>query len=344
MSAGLEQRGHEVAFVAVKQHGWHQLGELVPHDISVAEGLRLAHLAGLEYQLRPVWVHLGDDPGMTLASGSKAVVRRNPFDRETWDVLGLGLSDDYVLHTPEQAFAFGEHIIDAGHPLAALGSIADGRRAFAAFRLDGVTIGGTDHVDAFLNVMTSFDGSLATFVKVSYIRVVCANTFHMVLGERETPTYKVRHTGEPLGRRVDDARRSLEIGWRGLEAFQAEAERWLDRDVDRREFDRIVEQLLPVAEPHSDKHVRRVNEQREQVRAVYESSFTNTDITGSAWGVLNAWTEWVDWTSGRYPSRDARVAAQVNPGSTLDERRAFGSGEIARALGLDQPLSPNTHS
>lgn len=335
MSAGLEQQGDKVTFVAVREHGWHQLGTVVPGDISVAEGLRLAHLADLEYQLRPVWVHMAQAPGMQPAAGNYASVRRNPFDRERWDVLGVGLTDEYVLHTPEEVFAFGEHVIDQGHPLAALGSIDHGKRAFAAFRLDDVLIGGKDQVHSFLNVLTSFDGSMATHVRVSYIRVECSNTFEMVMEERATRSYRVRHSGAALSRRVDDARKSLEIGWRGLEKFQREADRWLQRKVGAREFDRVVERLMPMAVPGTGPGVSQVRAKRDRFRALYESAATNRDITGTAWGVLNAYTEWVDWTRGSYPSTEARVAAQMNPDSSLHTQRSEGSRTIARMLGLE---------
>jgi phage/plasmid-like protein (TIGR03299 family) len=335
MPTGLETDGSRVTFVAVRGHGWHQLGTLVDHDIGVSDALKLAHLSDLDYQLVPAFADLGTPgAGMVRAPGSVASVRRNPFDRKSWDVLGIGMSDNYVLHTPEEAFAFGEQIIEQGHPLAAMGSVAGGRRAFAAFRLEGVTVGNQDKVNAFLNVMTSFDGTLATFVRASYIRVICENMFNDVLRERGIPTYKARHVGGPLTQQVHDARAALDFGKKGMTEFTREADRWLARTVTLREFDMVERELIKEPRGATPKQRANTSDRRETFRKLYESSFTNQAITGSAWGVMHAWTEYVDWIGGTYPTREARVAAQVNHGSTLESRRDDGVRTIARVLSL----------
>lgn len=332
MPAGIETDGDRATFVAVKEHGWHQMGTLVEHDITVPEGLSLAHLADREYHLEPVAVPVGSPPRFILAPNQVAAVRKNPFTDE-WQVLGVGMTEAYTLHTPEQAFGFGEQIIEQGSPLAALGSIADGRKAFAAFRLDGITVGGQDQVNTYLNVLTSFDASMSTHVRVSAIRVVCSNTFHAVLGQSEMPTYKVRHTGDPLETRVDDARGALDIGWQALEQFQAEAEAMVRREVTATEFDKIVAALVPMTDQMTDRQRDIRAGQREGVRAVYESA-TTKDIAGTAWGAWNAWTEYADKYAGNFKTAMARQVAEVMPGSITDQRRDQGARTIQRVLSL----------
>lgn len=332
---GIEQhKDGRAAFVAVKEHGWHRLGELSEEDLTIPQGLVIAHLNDLEHHTEPVLVPVGDPPAMIPAPGVVATVRKNPFDREQWDVLGVGMSDEYVVHTLEDTLAFGANIIDAGYNLASLGSIDRGRKAFAAFRLDGITIGDVDAVDLYLNVMTSFDRSMATTCRVSQIRVVCKNTMDAVLGESTAPTYRVRHTGEPLESRVADARAALEVAWSGADEFAKEAEKWLDTPVDDGEFDKIVAALYPLSATASESAKTRAHDQRHTLTALYSEGETITAIKGTAWGALNAYTELVDWNYGRYDTVYERVAAQTLPGSGIDKRRIAGAKVIAKALGM----------
>lgn len=334
MGHGLEQDGERATFVAVKDGGWHQLGTVEEGPLSVEQGIRKAHLADLDYHLEPVVVPVGEPPRFQRAEGQWASVRRNPWDRDKWDVLGTGLSDQYVLHTPEQVFTLGEDIIAQGHPLSALGSINGGRRAFAAFALDGITIGGFDQVDMFLNALTDFTGGGATVYRVSGIRTECANTFNAVMRQYELPTYKVRHTGSELTSRVDEARAALDVGWTAMAEFQREAEAFLAREVTASEFDKIVAALIPTPDSLGDRARANRLEEREEVRAVYEDSRTTEGIRGTAWGVLNAFTEWADWQSGQFTDASQRMVAQITPGSRIDNSRTRAGSVVAGVLSL----------
>lgn len=330
---GIEQhQDGRAAFVAVKEHGWHRLGELSDVDLTIEEGLLKSHLDGLEHHTEPVMVPVGNPPVMVSADGHVATVRRNPFDREQWDVLGVGMSDEYVVHTLEQTLAFGSGIIDAGYHLASLGSIDRGRKAFAAFRLDGILIGDVDAVDLYLNVMTSFDRSLATTCRVSQIRVVCKNTMDAVLGEETAPTYRVRHMGDPLLDRVQDAREALEVAWSGADEFAKEAEKWLAVPVVDTQFEQIVAALYPLSSTATESVKTRVDDQRHKLNSLYFDGDTVANIKGTAWGALNAYTELVDWNYGRFDTVYERVAAQTIPGSGIDKRRIAGAKTISKVL------------
>jgi phage/plasmid-like protein (TIGR03299 family) len=338
--AGIEydQSTDRATFVAVRDHGWHQMGHLSDKDLSVEEGMALAHLSDLDYHTEPIIVGVGSPAVLQVAPEYQAVVRRNPFDRDKWEVLGAGMKTSYTLHTPEQAFAFGEQIIEEGKPLAALGSIANGKRAFASFRLDDLTIGGVDQVHNFLNVMTAFDGSMATVCRVSSIRVVCQNTFNMVMGERTAPTYKVRHTGADLEHRVDDARAALQVGWKSMERFQAEANAFLDREVTDKEFRAITEALFPIADDATDRAKEKALDARLAVATLWDGP-TVENVRGTAWGALNAFTEWVDWKAGNFATDQDRMVAQITPGGTMDKRRASGAKTIADLLKIEVPAT-----
>lgn len=334
MAADIEQSTDgRATFVAVKEHGWHRLGTLVDHEITVAEGLKLAHLADLDYHTEPIAVPVGDPPRFIFGENLRAVVRRDPFDTDQWQVLGAGMTDAYTIHTPEDVFGFGETLIDSGKPLAALGSIAGGRKGFAAFKADDLTIGGVDQVRMFLNVMTGFVANQATVCRASGIRVECSNTFHMVMGQRDAPTYTVRHVGDGLEGRIEDARAALQIGYAGMEVFQEEAEALFAKEIIDTEFAQMVKDFTWVPEAASDAAKNKAGEAADKIMALYNGP-TLVKVNGTAWGALNAMTEYLDWTSGSFRTEENRMVAQITPGSVIDGRRIKASKVVAKAVGL----------
>jgi phage/plasmid-like protein (TIGR03299 family) len=343
MPAGIEYDAStgRAMFVAVEEHGWHQMGTLVKgRSISVTEALELAHMNDLDYRLEPFAIIAGDPPNLVSAGALRAVARRKPFDRDKHEVIAAGLTDDFTMHTPEQAFGLGENLIDAGKPVAALGSINDGKRAFAAFFADSISIGGVDQVNMYLNVMTAFDGSMATTCRVSAIRVVCQNTFSAVMNQHSMPTYRVRHVGDGLEGRIEDARATLDMGYAGMTEFQKEAEAFLAVDVTDAKFAKIVESLLPMPDADDEKATPaqrdRIAQQRDQVTGLWTSS-TVSNVQNTAWGALNAWTEWLDWTAGNFRTPQARLHQQTTAGSALDKRRIAGATKIAALAGVKIP-------
>jgi phage/plasmid-like protein (TIGR03299 family) len=340
MPAGIEYDSAtgRATFVAVREHGWHQMGTLVDHDITVAEGLELALMNDLDYRIDPFVAVSGseDAPEIVPSASLRAATRRNPFDRSKREVYAAGMTDSFTMHTPEVAFSLGENVIDAGKPLSAMGLMDDGKRGFAAFRADALSIGGVDQVNAYLNIITAFDGSLATTARLSTIRVVCQNTASAVLGQHGIPTYKVRHVGEGLEGRIEDARAALGVVYAGMEEFQREAEALLAVDVTDLRFERIVEHLLPMPadEDKATQIVKdRIAQQRDQVRAIWNGP-TVANVQNTAWGALNAYTEWLDWTAGGFKTDTARMAQQITPGSRMDQSRIVGAKKIAALVGL----------
>lgn len=338
MPAGIEvAEDGRATFVAVKEHGWHRMGFVSPVELNVQTALKKAHLADLDYHLEPIGVPVGEPPRFIDGGNYRALVRRNPFDAEQWDVLGAGMTDSFVVHTPEDFAQFGQDIIEVGQPLAALGSLNGGKRAFAAFHLEDVTIAGVDQVRMFLNVMTAFDGSMSTVARVSAIRVVCSNTFAAVMSERSVPTYRVRHTGDGLRGRVDEARLALGVGWKGMAQFQAEIDALVDREVTDAEFQKVVAALYPMPEEATERQKSTIAEVRSVVSNLYDGP-TVANVRGTAWGVLNAATEYADWTSGKFKSAEARMQAQITPGSTIDDRRLRAGSIVADTLKIKVPV------
>jgi phage/plasmid-like protein (TIGR03299 family) len=136
--------------------------------------------------------------------------------------------------------------------------------------------------------MTAFKGSATN------VRVVCANTVRMAdLDSKARGTeFSFRHTVN-VNDRVEEARRALS-GWReSIDAFQQLASLMITEKVSRQGELQFLEHFIPapVGTLTSDRVKHNVEEARGQFMAVYNSD-TCEGITGTAWGLFQAASEW----------------------------------------------------
>jgi len=338
MSAGIRvnEDGSKATIVVVDEGAWHNLTTPVPGPISMEEGLRLAHLDGLDYHLEPTFVPVGDaDKGEKVefirVKDTYTTVARHPFTRE-WESIGGSVTDKYVMHTIEDVAEFGTAITENGASLSALGMIDEGRRMFASFKVRDYDWFG-DKSFAWLNFYTDFTGGMSTIGKPGATRVVCRNTFHVGLAEQVQLQFRARHTGRVLIDRVAEAKQALGIAESALDEFEVEVRRLIDTDVDEQKFKKIVERFVPITDALSVGARMRREEQRDQITSVWKHG-TAKNISGTAWGAYNALTEYVDWTGGSYRTDEARFVASLTPGSLMDKQRdraLLVVKEVARA-------------
>lgn len=295
MSHEIEQHGDVGLAVFNRVPAWHVVGTTYDgtEDLTLDKALKIAHMNGWDVRKVPIVGYDGDD---AIEQDRWAMtVRNNPLDRNApADPLGVVSKYDYTCVQNEEAFAFAERIMDEGMVVEAAGSLHDGRQPFILFRAPLLRIGGTDEVFPYIHIATSHDGSLAVTVNLTGVRVVCKNTQAMALS-MATPRYKVVHMGTGVEGKVADARAALDMTFEGMTAFQAEADRLIDTEITAAKFDKIVEAVWP--DPKSDwaGAQTQVDTRREQFRSLFAGD-TNTAITGTAWGALQAAWEQDEWS------------------------------------------------
>lgn len=324
MSHGIEFDDEGRATVVVVDEGaWHRLTEPVEGPISIEEGIRLAHMADLEYHLEGVYTTVGDeDKGEPVefitVENQYTTVARHPFHRG-WRSIGGAVTDRYVMHTIEDIAEFGGALIGEGATLSALGLIDQGRRMFASFKVREYEWQG-DKSYAWLNFYTDFTGRMSTITKPGATRVVCQNTFHIGLAERVEQQFKARHTGRELPDRVKEAREALGMAESAMDEFDRQVQAMIDREVTDQQFKKIVEQFVPIPSDASAGQKVRAEIQRGEIENVWKHGNAKS-ISGTAWGAYNAMTEWVDWVGGSYKTDEARFVAAMTPGSQMDKQR-----------------------
>jgi phage/plasmid-like protein (TIGR03299 family) len=233
--------------------------------------------------------------GYRGVSDSYMVTRTNPFDKGT-DVLAM-VGDRYKVYQNEELFSFGDNLTDGGATWESAGSIKNGRQVFGSlsvpreFILDPAGI--ADKTKTYLLVTTSHDGSASIQACITPVRVVCQNTLNMALnGVKQS--FKIRHTQKADGR-IDEARRVLGLTMHHMDAFEDMAKDLFETSITNAQFDGIVEALYPAPVDGTKGSITMHSNKVGLIKAIYLNSPTQTGITGTAWGALNALTERIDY-------------------------------------------------
>ena len=323
------------AFAASRQAAWHKLGTVIDADLTVEQGFDIAHLTGWDVSLVPLFAQVHEV--MKPIEGHQAVTRINPFTGEREPIAGVGsVGSKYLAIQNEEVGEFVSQIVHDDVVLDAAGSLHGGRIAFATMRLgDDITIGGTaDTVRPYLVASWGHDGSTPVRVQLVPTRVVCSNTLSMALGNRTAPKYTVRHSGSGVQGKAQEAREALDVAFTGLDEFSTIAAQWAEAEIANAEFTEVVADLFPMNHAvQTERQYNAAGRHRNDLSTLYYDAPTTDDIRGSAWGALNAWTEYVDWFSGHDVTSEKRAIAQAtNP--RLDQQRAYGASLMAEAFGL----------
>ena len=293
----LESVNGETAFASLRQPAWHGLGEVFTEEVSTTEMLQKAKLNNWNVRLEDVAI----PEGMDSDKGYSFVVRDNPFTQGNKDVLGV-VGERYVPLQNEDLFDFADNILDNGGRWETAGSIKGGRIVFGSLALERETVldpnGVSDKVNTYLLVNTSHDGSIAIQASITPVRVVCANTLNLALGNRGRggsvkQSFKIRHTQTASGK-VAVAREALGLANAYMDEFDKMASAMIENEITKAQFDKIVELAYPTPEKDTKGSAKKHTDKIDLINSIYVGDFNNT-ISGTAWGAFNALTERLDW-------------------------------------------------
>lgn len=174
--------------------------------------------------------------------------------------------------------------------LASVGLLRGGARAFATIELP-------DHIETpsgftfrpNLTAGTSFDGSLASIVKLTFGVAVCDNTFAAALAEN-TPEFRVKHS-RYSNRKINDVRAALDIVMASADDFTTQIEEWSNTSVTDAEFDAFLNALTPVPEDEGKGRTRAENRQSD-IRVLWQSDPRCNPWHGTKLGVIQTLNTW----------------------------------------------------
>ena len=207
----------------------------------------------------------------------------------------------------------------SGFELETAGVLREGRKFWALARTgQSTTLKGRDKVDGYLLLATACDGTLATTAQFTSVRVVCNNTLRVALGNNNGAV-KVPHRSEFDPEAV---KRQLGITVASWDGFVARMKALVERPVDPDTVEGLLRRVLTYAGPDGRADI--VNEQAlANVRALYEGGGRGAMLLssrGTAWGLLNSVTEFVDHHRRARSDDHRRDAAWFGQGAQIKQR------------------------
>jgi phage/plasmid-like protein (TIGR03299 family) len=288
----VEDRGLPWHVTLSRQWGMTELMTGSKRKLTSGEALGLA---GLDYEVKmaQMFALVDDDyvevPGLFTS-----------YRADTGATLGSrGLSSSYKLVQNADALAFGDLLVDEGDAhWETAGSMKGGAIIFASMELpDSIHVDGDpSEYRLFLVISNGHNGKHPFRADVTIERVLCRNTLR-IAHERAISSWTIRHTSSIEGR-IQQARDALKLSFRYAETFVESASELVSTKLVDRQVDAILADLFPLTESQQE----RVDKDPSKldampvgvVRRVYRESPTVSPVRGTAYGVMNAVSEYAD--------------------------------------------------
>lgn len=346
---------HDITEAAFSNEGaWHGLGTVVPRNMEPEEGFKLA---GLDWTLEPEPVYLAgpqfpSDPNDSIPeTGSylgKMVPNRVALCRsDNGDILGTA-SDAYTPFQNADLLGLAKELqeIDGSAYLESALQLGGGRDIVLLMRMREWDVMGDKNV-SYITLWNNHDGSLPLHAYGTDVRVVCRNTLNWSAGSAKGKV-KIRHTaGIKAGSRqliaACKAAKEASGCWEDVaRTFAAAAIPTYDRA--RTMLEDAYKMMHPRPEAKTGESQYDFNRRYSRwqtgmdnyLRAtvgILRSPTCNTEATkGTAFGIFNAVTEWLDHSSPRVKDRKE---AQLSLDSTTNVRKR----ELVDSLGMSLQLS-----
>ena len=148
-----------------------------------------------------------------------------------------------------------------------------------------------------LTCWTSFDGSLATGYGRHFNIVVCDNTRNMAHADaaKSGQIVRVKHS-KNSGMKLNDARDALQIVTTMNEEFASEIEHLLDWKITDKDFEKLLDGVVPAVEAGDSKGSKRSStmrtKKREEIITLYRSDERCSPWRDTAFGALQAFNTW----------------------------------------------------
>jgi phage/plasmid-like protein (TIGR03299 family) len=302
----------------VGQEPWHGLG----NQLSPNQPLEVwQREAGMDWTVESAdvrYVAGSDNVGSIHAFPDQKVLYRS----DTKAPLSV-VSRRFNVVQPREVIEFYRDLVEAGgYELETAGVLKEGRKLWALAKTgQSACLKGRDKVNGYLLLATGNDGSLATTAQFTSVRVVCNNTLAIALGDG-AGAVKVGHRSQFDPQAV---KRQLGIAISSWDSFLVRMKALAECKVKDDAVEAFLKRVLtyPV-NPQADGVPTAVNDRAlKAVQELYAGRGKGSEMasaSGTAWGLLNSITEYVDHHR-RARSTDHRLdAAWFGAGATLKQK------------------------
>ena len=263
---------------------WHAIGKSVEECKNMEQVLRAS---GLDYEVekRPVFMNngLGFETATIEIPNRFVTVRTS--DNHPYDIV----SDKFEIIQNRDAFDFVNFMGDE-LSFEKAGETAGGM-VYIIGKLPEVSILGdafTPHV-IFRN---GFNGKVKITAAISPLRLVCQNQFNFAF-KNASNAITIRHVRNAEAK-LEEARETLRMCADYMEHLNTMAENFATMKISADRMERIVDYLFPIPKNVEINAFKRKN--LENQRATFINAHNqddNANFRGTAWGLINAYTDFI---------------------------------------------------
>ncbi|MBU66046.1 MAG: hypothetical protein CL858_11410 [Cupriavidus sp.] len=297
---------------------WHGLGNQLAPNQPLEVWARAAHMNWNIESADVRFVAGNDGLGSIHAYPEQKVLYRS----DTKAPLSV-VSSRYQVVQPREILEFYRDLTEVGgYQLETAGVLKAGKKLWALARTgQSVRLKGRDEVNGYLLLATACDGTLATTAQFTSVRVVCNNTLAIALGESQG-AIKVPHRSQFDAQAV---KRQLGIAISHWDEFmyrmKALSERKVKPETAHEYFKRVL--AYPVGSA-KDGPVAATNDRAVKAATeLFSGRGKGSDLasaSGTAWGLVNAVTEFVDHERRARSDDHRRDTAWFGQGASLKQK------------------------
>lgn len=255
---------------------------------------------GLDWKAEFSTLHYFNNKGTALVPGKSAL-----FRSDSGKFLGV-VGENYKVVQPSEVIEFYENLIhNFGFEMESAGSFSEGKRIWALANTKQVMSLDGDESKMYLLLATSFDGSMATHVRLTSIRVANESSLNVAVDEKISArdVIKVMHSQSFNAEKVKE-QLAIEKRW---SAFQETAKRMIEHKIPE---DKAIEYLSNVYDiTEAVKGVRRTRFLNAMQFSLNDAPGANLETAkGTLWGAVNAVSFDIDHRKRRNENTRAELA------------------------------------
>ncbi len=293
MSDSITEHDH-MAFTG--QTPWHGKGTLVEDGMTPEEMRDAAHLG---WRVETASLFYREPVVMDGTLIEKTIPQRVMYRSDTGAVLDV-VGPKYVPAQNDEVLAFfRDYLGEGGMSLSTAGSLCGGRYVWGLASLrKGFELPGGDAVTGHVLVANANKYGRGLIVKFVQERVVCHNTLTMALSESGSQV-TIAHNRPFDDTARKDAARRLGLAVSAFDDAQLEATVMSHQHLTEAQVEDVIAATFRL--PSGEERVK-MSRAAKRVQALYDGAAAGADLAsaaGTAWGLLNAVTQYVDHEHGR---------------------------------------------
>jgi len=288
------------------------------NDGSVSNASEVLEAAKLDWEVQHTelsTVAINNEGAQILTLADKVCTTRVNKDG-TASVLGITSPTYSIVQNGDIVDMVDAVTYESGAVYESAGELRGGKKIFLAAKLPhnlALTDQMIDPVNAFLIVSNTHDGTDSLRFEIKYLRQICTNGMK---GWVRSSSIAFRHSAR-MKVSAENVRSALGVIMESVSEFNDLSLKLVNEKLSNADFYNAVQSMLPITDDMTERQKSVVTTRREALMEIY-SGPTQENIKGTAWGMINAFTEYEQWAhTNRSTHQDVAERFMLGYGNDL---------------------------